>query len=290
MILQRDGVTRVTIDGYGGNSYDFADAVIQVAPSGSPMTSSLVAKLYPAIATWNDADLLDMQTVPLLIDGVDGNPGADANLLPWVQDWNSNQTEVGSDHLISPKIFSGTKNATTGALTGVALGREVVVINGVAKTGVFGIKDGVLTFFIDSETGDVSGDGTFSAGDSNGKVVLDPSRKGTILYDSSGKEIGRFGFKETSSNNFDFSAGEMDLYLYSNGVLTGTAKLTFDELLIQALGTTWFHVKRCTTDLGTWSEVYANLPIYPTVALGDIPIGAMFIDANSSHVVKVRHT
>ncbi|MDD4822220.1 MAG: hypothetical protein PHI48_06645 [Bacteroidales bacterium] len=290
MVIQRDGVNRITIDGYGGNSYNFADAVVLTAPEGSPMTSSIVAKLYPNTGTWNDADMLDMQTIPLLIDGADGNPGSDANLLPWVQEWNSNQTEVGSDHLISPKIFSGTKDETTGALTGVALGREVVMINGVAKTGVFGLKNGVLTFFVDSETGDVGGNGTFSAGDTNGKVVLDPTRKGAILYDSSSKEIGRFGFKETSSNNFDFSAGEMDLYLYTNGVLTGTAKVTFDELLIQAYGTTWFHVKRCTTDLGTWSEVYANYPVYPTVALGDIPIGASFVDANSSYVVKVRHT
>ncbi len=235
MILQRDTVTRVTIDGYGGNSYDFADAIIQVAPSGSPMTSSIVAKLYPAIATWNDTDLLDMQTVPLLIDGVDGNPGADANLLPWVQEWNSNQTEVGSDHFISPKIFSGTKDAATGALSGVALGRGVVTVNGVEKTGVFGLKDGVITFSIDDD-GNVSGNGTFSAGDAEGRIVLDPSKKSVVLYNSQNHEIARLGFYKTGGV-YDYNKAFLSLNTESSGEVTSW--LTLQPELIQMASTSF---------------------------------------------------
>lgn len=86
--------------------------------------------------------------------------GQDANLLPWIEEWNSpdNQTEIGGEYVISPKMFSGTKGSN-GKLTGVAFGRGVVIIveDGVEKkkTGIFGLKDGNITFSID-ENGDAS--------------------------------------------------------------------------------------------------------------------------------------
>lgn len=61
--------------------------------------------------------------------GKDGEPGEDANLLPWVEDWNNNKTEIGGEYLISPKIFSGTKDSS-GKLTGIALGRDCITVDG----------------------------------------------------------------------------------------------------------------------------------------------------------------
>ena len=94
--------------------------------------------------------------------GDKGNPGKDANLLPWVEDWNNNKTEIEGEHVISPKIFSGTRGAG-GKLTGVAFGRDMIEIDGVVKTGVFGVKDGNVTFSIDAETGDVTLEGVIKA-------------------------------------------------------------------------------------------------------------------------------
>ncbi len=91
-------------------------------------------------------------------NGAQGPPGADgvdANLLPWVQDYDNNKTLIDGEYVISPKMFSGTKDVATNKLTGVALGRGVVSVNGVKKTGVFGVKNGEITFSLDSETGDV---------------------------------------------------------------------------------------------------------------------------------------
>lgn len=87
--------------------------------------------------------------------GIQGEPGKDTNLLPWVEEWdNANKTLIDGESVISPKMFSGTKNAE-GKLTGVAFGRGVVTVleDGVEKrkTGIFGIKDGKVTFSIDEE-------------------------------------------------------------------------------------------------------------------------------------------
>jgi hypothetical protein len=89
--------------------------------------------------------------------GIWGNPirigsTGEANLLPWLSDWNNNKTEIDGESVVSPKMFSGTKGSS-GKLTGVAFGRDVIEIDGVKKTGIFGIKDGTITFSIDSETG-----------------------------------------------------------------------------------------------------------------------------------------
>ena len=92
--------------------------------------------------------------------GPSGNPGADANMLDWVQDWNSNKTIIGSNSVITPKVFAGTKNAN-GTITGTAIGRfslSTLNASGSVTTevidGVYGFKDGNRTFALDN-TGNV---------------------------------------------------------------------------------------------------------------------------------------
>ena len=53
--------------------------------------------------------------------GAPGSAGADANLLDWVKDWNSQKTVIDSNTVITPKIFAGTKNSD-GTISGVAIG------------------------------------------------------------------------------------------------------------------------------------------------------------------------
>lgn len=95
--------------------------------------------------------------------GDKGAPGNDANLLSWVGDWENNKTEIGGESVISPRMFSGTRDSETGKLTGVAVGREIATVDGKKKTGVFGIKDGKITFSIDADTGDVTLEGVIKA-------------------------------------------------------------------------------------------------------------------------------
>lgn len=89
-----------------------------------------------------------------------GAAGVDSNMLDWVSDWNSAKTVIGSQSVITPKLFAGTKNAN-GTITGVAIGKfplSTVNASGAVSTetinGIYGFKDGYKTFSIDT-TGSV---------------------------------------------------------------------------------------------------------------------------------------
>lgn len=109
--------------------------------------------------------------VPVLIEGVTyylsfqwakaksgatGSPGRDANLLDWVNEWNSNKTLIDGSTVITPKLFSGVKNSD-GTVTGTAIGCFAIrskspsgeVVNETVD-GIYGFKDGNKTFFIDN--------------------------------------------------------------------------------------------------------------------------------------------
>ena len=89
-----------------------------------------------------------------------GAAGVDSNMLDWVSDWNSAKTVIGSQSVITPKLFAGTKNAN-GTITGIAIGKfplSTVNASGTVATetinGIYGFKDGYKTFAIDT-TGSV---------------------------------------------------------------------------------------------------------------------------------------
>ena len=88
--------------------------------------------------------------------GAPGSAGADANLLDWVKDWNSQKTVIDSNTVITPKIFAGTKNSD-GTISGVAIGIFPLstktasgTITTETVTGVYGFKDGYKTFAVDN--------------------------------------------------------------------------------------------------------------------------------------------
>lgn len=111
-------------------------------------------------------------TIPVLIAGQTfnvtfsyakartGAAGVDSNMLDWVSDWNSGKTVIGSQSVITPKIFAGVKNSNN-TVTGIAIGKfplSTVNASGTVATetinGIYGFKDGHKTFAIDS-TGSV---------------------------------------------------------------------------------------------------------------------------------------
>ena len=74
--------------------------------------------------------------------------GEDANLLPWIEEWDSNKTMIGTEQVVAPKMFSGTRDAN-GKLTGVALGRDCITIDGVKHTGIFALNEDELMVELD---------------------------------------------------------------------------------------------------------------------------------------------
>lgn len=78
-----------------------------------------------------------------------GKDGQDANLLPWIEEWNNNKTEIGGEYMVSPKMFSGTKDSN-GKLTGVAMGRDCLTgADGTKRTGIFALVDDEVVFELD---------------------------------------------------------------------------------------------------------------------------------------------
>lgn len=89
---------------------------------------------------------------PIRIKGDVGNPGQDANLLPWVEQWEKNKTQIGSEYVVSPKIFSGINSGTADdpVLTGIAIGEECITDkDGNKRTGIFALVDNEPVFELD---------------------------------------------------------------------------------------------------------------------------------------------
>lgn len=127
-----------------GNQTDYTGAV------------SVGSATWIEFTLYEGSTVLDRERVPVIADGKDG---IDANLLDWIEEWNGNKTDVGRELIISPRMVAGKKESS-GKFTGVMFGRDMIEVDGVMQTGLFGLKNGDLTFSIDAQTGDAFFDGT----------------------------------------------------------------------------------------------------------------------------------
>lgn len=89
--------------------------------------------------------------------GIQGPPGP---ILDWVQDWDDTKVSIGSNQLISPRIFAGYLESSKP--TGVAIGKNVFgTLNGYDNvSGIAGYKAGEKTFHLQTN-------GDFLIGDIN---------------------------------------------------------------------------------------------------------------------------
>ena len=96
---------------------------------------------------YDGSTVLDRERVPVIVDGQDG---VDANLLDWIEEWNGNSPFLDENGFISPRIVAGKKDADD-LFTGVMFGRDMVEIADVMKTGLFGMRAGKVTFYMDED-------------------------------------------------------------------------------------------------------------------------------------------
>lgn len=144
-------------------------------PAGfSSITVNNTSKTITYSVAANATGMADsgLVTIPVIIEGQiftisfsyakakTGAAGVDSNMPDWVKDWNSAKTVIGSQSVITPKIFAGVKNSNN-TVTGIAIGKfplSTVNASGTVATetinGIYGFKDGYKTFAIDS-TGSV---------------------------------------------------------------------------------------------------------------------------------------
>ena len=73
-----------------------------------------------------------------------------ADGLDWINEWNGKYVQVGTEKIITPKIFAGTKSSAN-ELTGVAIGRDVLGGNTNKVIGIVGYKKNTPVFSLDQD-------------------------------------------------------------------------------------------------------------------------------------------
>lgn len=98
-------------------------------------------------------------------------------------------------NMVSPKMFSGTKDLSTGKLTGIAMGRECITIDGIKRTGIFALVDNKIVFELDPNTKKYLFKGKFESSGSGNRIVIDPDT-GSLTLLADDIPVGRFNFWE----------------------------------------------------------------------------------------------
>lgn len=73
----------------------------------------------------------------------------------WITDWDTNKVQIGSEYMISPKLFTGknTGTAEEPVLTGIVQGDKCITIDGVERSGIFALVNNEVMFELDPENG-----------------------------------------------------------------------------------------------------------------------------------------
>lgn len=152
-----------------------------------------------------------------------------SNVPDWLVGWDTNKVQIGSEYMISPKLFTG-KNAGTAEepiLTGIVQGDKCITIDGVERSGIFALVDNEVIFELDpenrkykfngevnatsgvfknikspnesfkiNEEGDVEIIGKFLTSSGGTRIEIDPAASRIIMYNQDNNEVGRIFFIE----------------------------------------------------------------------------------------------
>lgn len=98
----------------------------------------------------------------------------ESSMLDWIQDWETRKTQIGGEYIITPKIFAGQKDSTTGELTGVYIGPDTL------GAGIYGYKEGETVFRINSNGAYIGGWNIETGGIMTADMKLQLLSEGTI--------------------------------------------------------------------------------------------------------------
>lgn len=83
--------------------------------------------------------------------------------LDWIEEWNGTHTQIGSNYVITPKLFAGHKTSE-GKITGIYLGKLKGFIGEAfpftlsdAEEGLYGYRDNKIVFYIDNNGARIGG-------------------------------------------------------------------------------------------------------------------------------------
>jgi len=192
----------------------------------------------------------------------------ESTMLDWIQAWENNKTTIGSDSIITPRIFVGKKitgsyeslDAVPG-LTGVYIGPSAN-----DSCGVYGYKDSIEIFHLDETGGKIGGWNILKGGlySSNGRLkilstgaICAVNDEGDIIW-----EVREDGYASFAMEN---------VRLYPNGDAEFTGKITAEEGEIAG----W------TIDEGNLYNTQVGLSsIYKYVAIANIASIPFLTDGN----------
>ena len=133
---------------------------------------------------------------------IDGSNGSDANVPDWVKDWDTNKVQIGSEYMISPKLFTGknTGTAEEPILTGIVQGDKCITIDGVERSGIYALVENEVVFELDPENGKYKFKGRVEADEGyfrglietaiDGKrILLDPDTGTISMFDADDVEV-----------------------------------------------------------------------------------------------------
>ena len=144
----------------------------------------------------------------------------ESTMLDWIQDWESNNTTIGSSYVITPKIFVGKKIIGSHdsledipGLTGVYIGPSEN--NG---AGIYGYKDNKEIFHIDQTGGKIGGWDITSGGIQCEDGTLSIKSEGAISAQSEG--IIHWSLNKDGSASF--ANGNVTMDVEGNASFKGT--------------------------------------------------------------------
>lgn len=181
-----------------------------------------------------------------------------ANVPDWLIGWDTNKVQIGSEYMISPKLFTG-KNAGTAEepiLTGIVQGDKCITIDGVERSGIFALVDNEIMFELDPENGKYKFNGEINATSgvfknikspndsfrikengeieivgkistsSNGtRIEIDPVTNSLKMYTQDGIEVGNLSFFESEWNGVINYLPRLRLRRYVDNVLYNETSL-----------------------------------------------------------------
>lgn len=85
-----------------------------------------------------------------------------ANVPDWLTGWDTNKVMIGSNYMISPKLFTGVNTGTSAepVLTGIVQGDKCITIDEVERSGIFALAENEIIFELDA----VKGTGSMAKG------------------------------------------------------------------------------------------------------------------------------
>lgn len=175
-----------------------------------------------------------------------------SNVPDWLVGWDTNKVQIGSEYMISPKLFTGknTGTAEEPILTGIVQGDKCITIDGVERSGIFALVDNEVIFELDpenrkykfngevnatsgvfknikspndsfriKENGEIEIVGKISTSSNGTRIEIDPVTNSLKMYTQDGIEVGSLSFFESEWNGIVNYLPRLRLRRYVDNVL-----------------------------------------------------------------------